>query len=449
MFMILAKLCIFIFITALIYFLVPKKFQYIVLLVANLIFYIWFGTMFIIPLLVVTFVSFFAGLWLEKEKVLFSIQKEQAEDQAGKSIIKKIYTQKKKRILSLTIILILGIWVFFKYTGWISILGISYYSFITIGYCIDVYRGKYEAEHNLLKYATFLTLFFQIIQGPFSRYDVMRETLYEPHTFSYPRLQEGCLRILYGMFKKCMIADKLSPVVDYIYQNYQNMNGIYIFLVIIFWVFELYADFSGYMDIMAGAANIMGIRMQENFRQPFFSKSVEEFWRRWHITLGAWFRDYLFYPVSIGKSVQTIGKKAKKILGNRMGRQLPSYIALFMVWSATGLLHGFRMHFWIWGLMQMIVIIFSIQMEPMYEKVRKGMRIKADNKFYFLFRIVRTFLLFGFIEVMSQAVDVGQACSMYAQLFTQWDFSVLTSFGTIFPQIIEIDRYLIVFIMVS
>lgn len=458
----LGKLCAFFALIIVLYFIVPKKRQWCVLLLGNIIFYLYFGIEYIFFIVFTTVISFLTGCILERMQNDYKASLVGLEDREEKKQRKEILIRKKRTVLALSLLLNLGLWFVMKYIGFLAVqinsvfgfgegvfslpvlsfvlpLGMSYYSFVAAGYCIDVYRGKYQAEKNIFRYAVFLSLFLQMIQGPFSRYDVLKQTLFEEHRFDKTRCYDGITRIMWGIFKKCMVADKLSPAVDYIYQNYEQLNGIYILIAIVFFAIELYADFSGYMDIMLGTAHIMGITMQENFKQPFFSKSIEEFWRRWHITLGAWFRDYLFYPVSISKWAQNLGRKSRKLLGTQTGRLLPSYLALLMVWCATGLWHGAAMHYLLWGLMQMAVIMFSMQMAPVYEHLHKVSHIDSQHPVWRGFQIMRTFLLFGFMEVMSEAHCVLDAAGMYRKLFSDWDIAILRDVDSLFVTLPMVD----------
>lgn len=444
------------------YFMVPKKKQWCILLLANILFYLYFGIQYMVFIVLSIVITYITGRVLEQLQNRYKACTANIDDRDEKKRLKSIVTKKKRMVLALSLSINMGIWFVMKYLGFLATqfnsvlglgegtfslpvlklalpLGMSYYSFVAAGYCIDVYRGKYAAEKNILHYATFLSFFLQMIEGPFSRFDALSKTLFEEHQFSKTRFCDGSIRVVWGIFKKCMVADKLSVAVVYIYQNYEQMNGIYIFIAIIFFAMELYADFSGYMDIMLGIAHIMGITMQENFKQPFFSRSIEELWRRWHITLGAWFKDYLFYPVSMSKWAQNLGKNSRKILGTQTGRLLPSYLALVLVWSATGLWHGAAMHYLIWGLMQMIVIMFSMQMTSVYDRCHKFFHISADTSVWHGIQMIRTFILFGFMEVMSEAGSVSQAFHMYGKLFNKWDFNILSKVETIFVTIPRVD----------
>ncbi len=220
-------------------------------------------------------------------------------------------------------------------------LGISFYTFQAIGYLIDVYRKKYPAEESFFRFALFLSYFPHIIQGPFSRFDDLGKTLFTQHKFSYERLCEGSRRILWGFFKKLLIADNIAIVVNEIFSNYGNYIGPQMLAVAFFYGIQIYADFSGYMDIVCGISHILGVDLTENFKQPYFSKSIDEFWRRWHITLGRWFRDYLFYPVAMSKKTQKIARKAREKLGQSVGRLIPRLLRTvfcldchgFMAWG--------------------------------------------------------------------------------------------------------------------
>lgn len=451
----LIKLCAYFALVAIVYFIVPKKQQWWVLLVGNLLFYVQYSSNILLFILFTAVSTYLCGISLEKKAEEYKDILKQQTDKEEKKKLKNKMTKEKRRILTLALILNLGIWIFMKYSGFfaesinqlaqslgmssmlpvltfVMPLGMSYYTLVAVGYCVDIYRGKYAAERNFFKYLTFLSFFLQMLQGPFSRYDELSKTLFEPHHFSYDRLYNGSLRILWGCFKKCLVADKLSVCVSHVYANYQELNGAYIFIAMILFGIELYADFSGYMDIMLGTGEIMGIKLSENFKQPFFARSIEEFWRRWHITLGAWFKNYLFYPVSMSKWAQNLGVKSRKVLGNRTGRQLPSYIALVLVWSATGLWHGASTHYLYWGLMQMVVIMFSMQMATVYDKLHQVTHISADAAWWKGFQMVRTFLLFAFMEIMSEAATAADAVAMYQKMFSGWDMDVFVNLSSVF-----------------
>ncbi|MBQ8592240.1 MAG: hypothetical protein IJ485_05795 [Lachnospiraceae bacterium] len=228
-----------------------------------------------------------------------------------------------------------------------------------------------------------------------------------------------------GYFQKLIIADKIGIVVNEIFKNPSGYGGIYIFMVIIFYGIQIYADFSGYMDIVCGISHILGIRLAENFRQPYFARSVDEFWRRWHMTLGRWFRDYLFYPISMGKFAQKLGKKARQKFGARHGKLIPSYFALIFVWTVTGLWHGANWTFFIWGMLNFITIMVSMHLEEGYAVVKGKLHIQNDNLVWKGFQIVRTFLLVCMFRFFSRAEDVQTALLMYKNMILEWEFAEL------------------------
>lgn len=195
-------------------------------------------------------------------------------------------------------------------------LGISFYTFQSSGYLLDVYWKRCDAERNPVKYALFVSFFPQILQGPIGRYSRLAHQLYEPHKFEGKNITRGFERILWGFFKKMILADWAAVFVDAIFDNPDQYSGLAIFGVL-FYTVQLYADFSGGMDVVIGIASMFGIELDENFKRPFFSISITDFWHRWHITLGTWMKDYVFYPVTLSKWMGKFGKWGKKVFGKR------------------------------------------------------------------------------------------------------------------------------------
>lgn len=450
-----------------IYFLVPRKWQWIVLLAGNFYFYISAGAKAVLFILFTSLCAWYTAILLEKINARYKRLRETAcSTREDKQRNRQLCTAEKKKLMALSLAVNFGIWIVLKYSAFLISnldlflekfklpiipvpefllpLGISFYTFIAMGYCIDIYRGKYQAEKNAGKFILFISFFPHIVQGPFSRFDSLSGSLFEEHTFSFDRMCQGGLRILWGMFKKLVVANKISIVVDSIYGDISTYNGMFIWVAIILFVIELYADFSGYMDIAIGASRILGIKLQENFRQPFFAKSMEEFWRRWHITLGAWFRDYVFYSISMSKKVQNFGRKCKNVVGASTGRLIPSYIALFFVWTATGLWHGADWTFLVWGLMNLLVIAVSMQLQGVYAKVRGYLRIRAESRLWQLFQIVRTFMLFSFMEMFSEAESIGKAAAMCRSMFTFEHWTYIKNPMLFFPALDVIDLAVIV-----
>ena len=432
--------------TVALYFIVPKKVQWVVLLAANTAFYLFSGPKYILFIVLTSLATFFSGIALDRINVSSAAAVKACSDSAEKKIIKAAALKKKKLICTLATILGMGIWIVLKYgnmfidtfnsavalfggdlnVSTMSIilpLGISFYTFHAVGYMVDVYRGKYSAEKNFFRYFTFVSFFPHIIQGPFSRYDGLGKSIFEQHSFSYDRLCRGCARILWGVFKKAVVADKLGIAVNTITDDYMSYSGTHLVFALLLYSFRIYADFSGYMDIMCGICDILGISLDENFNQPFFARSTEEFWRRWHITLGHWFRDYVFYPISMSKTAQKMGKSARKKWGAKMGKLLPGYFALIFVWTATGMWHGSSWTYLIWGWMSLFIIIFSTHMEDVYKKTKAFLHIKDTNFAWILFSIIRTYVLLSVIRVFAIANSLPMAGRMLYYSVTRFSFS--------------------------
>lgn len=458
---------IFAVIFALVFFIVPKKWQWAVVLLGNITFYAFAGIGYIIYMIIISLITFLAAIKIEDIVNASKEKLSNAESIDDKKAIKAIVNHKKRTICTWALIVAMGIWVVLKYTNffldnvnlliehlkpgamignvsWALPLGISFYTFHAAGYLVDVYRSKYPAERNYFKYLTFISYFPHIIQGPFSRFDELGVSIKEEHKFSYDRMCEGVSRMLIGFFKKIVIADKIGVAVNAIFGNYETYSGVYMMFAMFAYGIQLYADFAGYMDIVCGFSKILGINLAENFKRPYFAKTVDEFWRRWHITLGTWFKDYVFYPVSMGKTGQKMGKWARKKWGAKMGKLLPGYFALIFVWTATGLWHGANWTYLVWGYLNLIVITMTMQLTDFYEKLKAKLHIKSEALYWQIFCIVRTFILVCFFRFFSAAPDITTAVKMlkYTGINIQWN--VLTSPTKLFVGVEYIDIFFIV-----
>ena len=221
-------------------------------------------------------------------------------------------------------------------------LGISFFTFQSVSYAIDVYQGKYECEKNIFKMGLFVSFFPQLLQGPIGRYDRLGKQLYSGHSFNLKNVEYGLQRIGWGLFKKVVIADRAAVLVLNVFNNYEAYSGFHYIMAVLMYSVDLYMDFSGGIDIVIGAAQMFGITMDENFRQPYFSKSIGEFWRRWHISLSTWFREYVYIPLG----------------GNRKGNSR-TITNLLIVWMLTGFWHGAAWNFVAWGLYYGIILILE------------------------------------------------------------------------------------------
>jgi D-alanyl-lipoteichoic acid acyltransferase DltB (MBOAT superfamily) len=310
-------------------------------------------------------------------------------------------------------------------------MGISFYTFQALGYLIDVYRGTVEAEKNPFKFALFVSFFPQLIQGPISRFSQLSETLYQEHSFDSTTVCRGLQRMLWGYFKKMVIADRILTGVSTLIGDLGTYHGAYAFAGMLFYTVELYADFTGGIDITIGIAQTMGITVTENFNRPYFSKSLKEYWRRWHITMCTWFKDYVFYPVSICKPMQKFTKFCRARFGDAIGKRLPVYLASLTVWFATGVWHGASWNFIVWGLGNAVILLVSEELEPLYAKFHA--RFSVDGKLWYkIFQIGRTFLLVCCLNMFDCYSSVKDTFRAFASMFTAtnwrifWDGSLLT-----------------------
>ncbi len=436
----------FLLILFILYYVIPKKLQWVLLLVGSFVFYFysgWENVAFMTATILATYYcSMGIGKLTRQQETYLKENKAQLSKEDKKAYKDRIKA-KQKKLLLICLGVDLGILAVLKYTnfaifnvnallrifqaGEISFMdlvlpmGISFYTFQTVGYLVDVYRGKYEPERNLGKLALFVSFFPQLVQGPISRFDDLSQTLFAEHSFDGRNVSFGLQRILWGFFKKLVVADRILVAVKTITQDPVNYQGIFVLVGMVFYAIQLYADFTGGIDITIGIAQVFGIRLQENFQRPFFSKSITEYWRRWHITMGTWFRDYVFYPISISAPMLNLSKTSRAKLGEKIGKRVPVYLSSITVWFATGIWHGASWNFIVWGLMNCLVIIVSQECEPLYEKFHNRFNVRESFMFR-AFQVGRTFLLMCSLRILDCYRDVGVSFRMFGTLFTKWNF---------------------------
>lgn len=273
-------------------------------------------------------------------------------------------------------------------------LGISYYTLSVAGYLLDCYWGTISPQNGLAKTAPFVSYYPQLTSGPIVRYQQVSGQLYERHAFDYQTVAFGLQRMLWGVFKKLVISARLAVLVDTIYSDPVTYPGLYIWLAAALFVFRLYTDFSGCIDIIMGASECYGIKLPENFQTPFFSRSVQEFWQRWHITLGAWMRDYIFYPVLRTGALRKLTNWVKGCFGKKAARQIPSYLGMLCVWLLMGLWHGGAWKYvlgqgiWFW-----LLIVLGQVFDPLFKKAIRLLCINTDCFSWRLFQSLRVFVL--------------------------------------------------------
>ncbi len=426
----------------LLYAVMPSKVRPHVLLISSYVFFWLTSEKLIVYLLLSTVSIHHFGLWLDKlqqqrKAALKGLTKEE------KQPIKAKNNKQQNVVLALAVVLHIGLLLVLKYTPFFTHnlnylfsffdfqikemkfmvpIGISFYTLQAVSYMTDVRRGTIKADTNLPRLALFLSFFPQIMEGPIVRYSDTAEALFSGKKIDYTNFVFGAERIVFGMMKKIIVADRLNQFVKTVFNHPDKYDGGIILLVAIAYTVELYMDFSGAMDVGLGSAQIFGVKLPENFRQPFFSKSISEFWTRWHITLGTWFRDYIYYPVSFSSASKKLTSLGRKHLGNYYGPLMAGTLALFCVWFCNGLWHGSAWTYLFFGMYHFVLIFLGNIFEPLFKKASEKLHIDRTQGPFVLFRIFKTSVLVVFGELFFRANGLSSGIKMFAKIFT--DFSL-------------------------
>ena len=393
---------IFLLISVLSYYAVPRRGRWVVLLFAGAFFYLSYSLRASVYLGVTIFLTYGAGRWLGS---MNRRQKDEAEglSRREKAEVKKRWTRRKRRVLAAALLVnFLTLAVFKYFDAWFETLnrilalisadfsfrplnlllplGISFYIFQTSGYLIDIYRGREQEERNFFRYALFASYFPQMIQGPINRYGDLGRQLKQEHTFRAENIRDGIQLMIWGMLKKTFIADTLAPGVSEIYSNYGNYSGAVVFFGAVLYCLQLYCDFSGGIDIVRGASNLFGIRMAENFRRPYFAASIDEFWRRWHISLGEWMKDYLFYPLALSKWMTKLGKRVRAVFGDRVGKLTAPCGATVIVFLAVGIWQGPGLSNVAYGLWNGCLMSAAMFFAPQLRRINSALRLNTESR---------------------------------------------------------------------
>lgn len=400
----------FLLLAVLLYGICPKRFRWIVLLLFSCGYYLCGGIRAMAYLSFTTLTTWAAGLILDR---LSDRRKE-----IPKSDKDALEHNKKVRQTAVAVTLVLNfsmLWML-KYldftvgtvTGLLEIIGISwnlavpdfvmpvgvsFFIFQSVGYVIDCYRGKYPAQKNVAKFALFVSFFPQMVQGPISRYDKLAPQLTEGKKLNSDDLREGIMRILWGYFKKMVIADRAGVAAAAFFADYGSYSGTVTAAAILLYCINLYCDFSGGIDITVGSARLFGIVLEENFRRPIFAGNLAEYWRRWHITLGGWMRDYVFYPISLSPAFGKFGKWSRKKFGGKLGKIMPTSAATFIVYLIIGIWHGANFRYIAYGFWNGAVITSSILLANVYSDWKKKLRIDDESRRWKCFCMARTWFL--------------------------------------------------------
>lgn len=472
------KFLVFLAAVLVVYYIVPKKFQWAVLLVASYGFYLSSGIDNVVFILFTTLFNYASGLWMQSIR-----DKQQGQVKAlgdgvtkeQKRELKKIANKKIHSIQVATALVNLGVLIVLKCHGFffynlnkvfsmfrwdisdplvniIVPLGLSYYTFNSIGYLIDVGRGKHAAERHIGKFALFVSFFPSIVQGPLFRYCDVGVQLSQEHKLDYKNLKYGAQLILWGFFKKLVIADRVSAISNHVFSAEfvsSGYNGTQVFFGVLAYSFQIYCDFSGGTDITRGAAQMMGIELPLNFEQPFFATSMADFWRRWHMSLGAWMREFVFYPVMLSKPVTALSKKMRKRFGSHAGKIVPSVAAPFVVFFLIGIWHGITWQYVCNGLYNAILISSTVALTPFYNKLAEKLRINTETFSFRIFQMLRTFGLLCISRIIVKAPSLPDAFRMIKSMFTSVDFGFLLGVdGEIFSYGVDKSGMLVLFLAI-
>lgn len=379
-------------VAALINFLIPRKYRYIWLLVISAVFYISLDIRAAAVMVGTVVVTYFSALLIEKV--------------SGGADEKR--TKGAAFILAITIIIEVAAMLAFRSGKIMGAIGISFYMLKSIGYLVDVYRGDDIAEHNPLMLALFVSFFPQVISGPIERAGNMIPQFAYPVTVDFDRFRDGFLQCLWGYFLKLVIADRLAIFVNSVYQSPESVEGSIVAVATFLYSFEIYCDFAGYSAISIGVARILGIDVMKNFDSPYMSKSIAEFWRRWHISLSSWLRDYIYIPLG----------------GNRKGT-FRKYLNVIIVFAVSGIWHGSALTFFVWGLMHALYQVAGFITMPVRDKLVEVLKIDRNGLSHRPMKAIFTFLLVNLAWVFFRATSLEQALLIIRKSFefTPWVFS--------------------------
>lgn len=396
-------------VVTLLYFLIPQRVRWVWLLITSYYFYMGWNPRYAVLIATSTVITFISGLLIDREN--------HRADQTHAVRNKKLW-------VALSFVLNLAILFFFKYWGFftknviaigglfdITIqmptfdvllpVGISFYTFQALSYTMDVYRGEIYAERNLFKYALFVSFFPQLVAGPIERSENLLVQVNQPHEFDADRARDGLLLMLWGFFQKVVIADRIATLINHVYGNWTEVAGISIVLATVLFAVQIYCDFGGYSSIAIGAAQVMGFTLMENFKQPYLATSCADFWRRWHISLSSWFRDYLYIPLG----------------GNRKGKWR-KYFNNLVTFLVSGLWHGAQWSYVAWGGLNGLYQVIGDILKPARTKVLDALHVNREWKIWKALRILLTFCLIDFAWLFFRAPSFLTGVAMIRRTLT-------------------------------
>lgn len=433
------------FLTIAFYAVLPRKGRRWVLLIFSYLFFYSISGKLLCYLIFSTLSIHHLGLWISL------VQNEGAQElklveRDKKKEVKARIQKRLSLIMTFAVVLHVGILALLKYTpfaisninavfqllgldfaleipSFLVPIGISFYTLQAVAYLFDVYRQKIPADRNLLRLALFMSFFPQIMEGPICRYSDTADSLWQAEKIRYDNFIAGCQRILFGVMKKLVLADRLNLLIKNVFMDYDQYDGFVIALSAVCYTLQLYMDFSGAMDVVLGSAQIFGVKLPENFQRPFFSTTISEFWKRWHITLGTWFKDYIFFPLSMSKPLKNLTRSARKKLGNHFGPLAAGSIALFCVWLCNGIWHGSGWNYIFFGMYHFVFILLGSMIEPAAIAITQKLHIDRRCLPYRIFQMVRTGILVCIGELFFRAHGLRAGLAMFYKMVTNFTFA--------------------------
>ena len=448
---------VFLAMTVVFYFLFPRRYRWIALLIASTVFYVTWGYAALGYIGGSVLVTYLGGVRMGRiyQRTDALIKAEPEADRAWKNKKRLGAKRRCRAVLWICVILVLGVMVLTKTTAYIEgrwpsfnfpkvqigrasfalnavwlgdrrfslivPLGLSYYTLSLVGYLADIYWRKEQAEKNPFKLLLFAIYFPKILQGPITKYRTTAAELFAEHRFSYDGFCKGLQRFVWGCFKKMVVADRLNLFVQQVFGDYPNYGGSVILTAAVFAAFQLYCDFSGCMDMALGISGALGITLDENFNHPFLSREAAEFWRRWHITLGTWFKDYVYMPLAVAPWMMKLCSRLKKKGFKRLSKSAATVIPLSVVWILTGLWHGTGLNYLLWGIYWGLLIILSSVFAPELKKLTAWLKINPEGGAWQVFRRLRTFFLFVFSRLITLPGSVSHTRNVLGRIFGKFE----------------------------
>lgn len=453
------------------FYIFPVKARWIALLISSLAFYVICGWEYLPFILVTTITVYLAGL-----KIGNIYKTADSEIEAGelgnkeKKQIKDNAKKKARKYLILLLILNIGILCVIKFTRFfegpintllakigagefdasciIVPLGISYYTFSCVSYIMDVYWRRCAYEKNYARFLLFAAYFPHILQGPIERYGKLGERLKGEFRFDYDRFCKGLQLILWGLFKKLVIADRINIFTTAVYAKKSSAEGLIYLIAFFLDVVYIYADFSGCMDIAAGASQLFGVEMDKNFDHPFSSKTVVEFWHRWHMSLGSWFREYVYYPISTSGLIKKISKSSKKHFSDSVTRAFVTVIPVFCTWILTGLWHGTGKTYIAWGLYYSILIFLSVSLADVFTAINTRLGIDTEKPAWKAIQVIRTTCIFAGGRLLTRPGSLRLSFNAFVSVFKDFNPWILSD-GTIYKFGIDQKNFTVMLISIA